>query len=753
MVHVAVVRSPYPHARIRRIDASEALALPGVIAFYDAAAIAGKVRAFPEPYLKELSPVMFERAGLQIESGPMSPLPDERVMWVGQPVAVIVAEDRYVAEDALELVDVEYDPLPVVTGHGAALAPESPVLHDSLGHNAEHRFSVMTGDVEGAFARAPHTLSARVSMGRQIGNPMETRGLVAVYDESQEKFTVWAPTNRPFLLRSLITETLDLPTENVRVVAPDIGGCFGGGIFPEEALIPFLARELRRPVKWVEDRVENLQNTRHGRDQVHDVEIAFDQEGRILALRDDFTVDVGAYNNYAITISYNVAAHFRGQFKIDNFSISCAAVYSNKAPSAPVRGAGRPEAVFVMDRMVDMIADELGLDPISVRLLNLIPAEEMPYDMDMPYRDGVPIVYDRGDFPAQLKQALKAIDYDGWKARAKNESTSTRRIGIGISSFMEGSGVGPFEGAIVRIDKTGHVNVYTGANSHGQGLATSLSQVSADQLGVEPADVTVWPCDTGSIPYGVGTFASRSAITAGNAVAMASARLREKLLAVAGEMLEVDPTDLILENGRVTVSGAAERTVSFGEVSIAAGPGKNSRVPHGGEPGLEAQFYYVPPTVTWASGTHAVVVEVDEETGLFRLLDYVSVDECGQMLNPMIVEGQVHGGIAHGIGNGMLENALYDEEGQFLTATYMDYLMPTSADVPPIRVEHQEFPTDLNPLGVKGAGEGGAASPPAAIANAVVDAFRPLKLRITTAPLTPEIVLAAIEEAKRGSAA
>jgi carbon-monoxide dehydrogenase large subunit len=695
---------------------------------------------------------MFERASLQIESCPMEPLPQEHVTWVGQPIGVVVAADRYIAEDAIELVDVEYEPLPVISGHAAALRPDAPVLHDSVGHNAHHSFSVGTGDVEEALAQAPHSLKARLTVGRQLGNPMEARGLLAAYDPAQERLTVWATTNRPFLLRSLISETLDIPTENVRVVAPDIGGCFGGGVFPEEALIPFIARELGRPVKWIEDRVENLQNTRHGRDQVHDVEVAFDSQGRILALRDDFTVDVGAYNNYAITISYNVAAHLRGQFKIDNFSISCTGVFSNKAPAAPVRGAGRPEAVYVMDRVVDMIADELGLDPLSVRFANLIPPDEMPYDQGIPYRDGIDIVYDRGDFPGQLRQALRAIDYEGWKAKAAENTEGTRRIGVGVSSFMEASGVGPFEGAIVRIDRAGHTHVYTGANSHGQGLATSLSQVAADQLGLAPDDVTVWPCDTAAIPYGVGTFASRSAVTAGNAVALASARLREKLLAVAGSVLEVGAADLVLEGGRVTVSGVRDRTMTYGEVSAAALPGRSSKAPKGDEPGLEARFYYVPPTVTWASGTHAVVVEVDEETGSFKLLEYVSVDECGQMLNPMIVEGQVHGGIAHGIGNGMLEEALYDEEGQFLTGTYMDYLVPTSADVPPIRVEHQVFPTELNPLGVKGVGEGGAASPPAAIANAVVDALRPLRLKITKAPLTPDDVLTAISEARSETA-
>jgi carbon-monoxide dehydrogenase large subunit len=750
MVHAAVVRSPFPHARIDRVDATEALELPGVIAFYGAAEIAGRVKPFPELYLDDLSSAMYERASLQIESCPMPPLPTERARWVGQPVGVIVATDRYIAEDARELVDVDYEPLPAIVGHAAALDPDAPVLHESVGHNAQHRYSVASGNVEEVFANAPHSLHVRLAMGRQLGSPIETRGIVAALDPANERLTVWATTNRPFLLRTLITETLDIPTDNVRVVAPDIGGCFGGGIFAEDSLIPYIARELGRPVKWIEDRVENLQSTRHGRDQVHDIDVAFDGEGRILALRDDFTVDVGAYNHYAITVSYNVAAHLCGQFKLDSVSVTCTGVFSNKAPAAPVRGAGRPEAVYVMDRIVDLIADELGLDPVSVRFLNLVAPEDMPYVVGLPYRDGIDIVYERGDFPGQLRQALKAIDYDGWKAKAAAaKSHGTHRIGIGVSSFVEASGVGPFEGAIARIDRTGHAHVYTGANSHGQGLATTLAQVAADQLCLTPDDVTVWPCDTAAIPHGVGTFASRSAITAGNAVALAAALLRDKILAVAGAALEAGSADLVLEGGSVSVRGARDRSMSLRDVALAAAPGRASMVPEGDEPGLEARFYYVPPTVAWASGTHAVVVNVDVETGFVKLLDYVSVDECGRMLNPMVVEGQVHGGIAHGIGNGMLEVAQYDEDGQFLAGTYMDYLVPTSSDVPPIRVEHQEFPTALNPLGVKGVGEGGAASPPAAIANAVVDALRPLRVRITTAPLTPQMVLAAIGEARR----
>lgn len=749
MLHAAALRSVHPHARIEHIDASAALALDGVVAFYSAKDIEGKVGSFPEPALRDLNPAIGDAIALDIKSNPMEPLPSRYVSWVGQPVGYVVAVDRYVAEDALELVDVEYEPLPAVSDMERAGAEDAPLVQPVLGTNVQQTYEVATGDVERALEEAPHALRARLSMGRQVANAIEPRGMLATYDDSRDELVVHSTSSRPHLLRTIISETLGMPADSVRCIGPDIGGSFGTGMFEEEALIPFLARELRRPVRWIEDRRENLQNTRHARDQLHDVRVGFDDTGRILAIRDDFKVDFGAHNNYAITVSYNVAAHFRGPFKVDNFSIRCTGVLTNKAPVGPIRGAGRPECVYVMDRIVDMVADELGLDPITVRLRNLLTPTEMPYDMGIPYRDTTPIVYDRGDFPEQLRQSLELVGSDAWREQQRTGRADGRHIGIGVSSYLEASGVGPHEGAMARVDQSGRITVFTGAQPHGQSLETTLAQVAADQLGTEPAAVTVRATDTGAIPFGVGTFASRSAVTAGNAVAIASVRLRNKVLAVAGELLEAAPDDLELVDGAVHVRGVAERQVTLREVAAAAAPGPRSRVPAGMGPGLEARYYYVPPTVTWGSGTHVAVVEVDVETGLVTVLDYASVDDCGQRLNPTVVEGQVHGGIAHGLGNAMLEEAVYDADGQLLTSTYMDYLLPTAAETPDIKVGHQEFRSDLNPLGVKGVGEGGAVSPPAAIANAVVDALRPLRIRIDRAPLRPESVLDAISAATR----
>ncbi|HXF36293.1 MAG TPA: xanthine dehydrogenase family protein molybdopterin-binding subunit [Actinomycetota bacterium] len=748
LAHAAILRSSFPHARLTRVDVSGALAVDGVLAAFTADDLRDRVGPFVESGREEVSPLLYEKIDLRIEPLPMAVLADGLVHWVGQPIAAVVAEDRYVAEDALERVEVEYDPLPVVADAEAAIRPDAPVLHPGMADNVVVRFRVEAGDVEEAFRRAPRTLRRRFRMGRQVANAMEPRGVLAGWDAGREELTVHLTNARPHLIRTFLSRMLGLPADHVRVVAPDMGGSFGTGVFPEDVLIPFIAMALDRPVRWLEDRRENLANTRHARDQIHDVEVAFDEEGRILALRDAFLVDSGAYNPYAITVSYNAAAHLRGQYRIDHARIECRNVLTNKAPVTPVRGAGRPEALFVMDRILDVVARELDLDPIEVRRRNLIPPEAMPYPMGMPYRDGVDIVYDRADFPGQLEQALKLFDLEGFRAEQEAARREGRRLGVGVACYVEGSGYGPHEGAVIRIDPSGHVTVHTGAKPHGQGLETTLAQVCADQLGVRPEDVSVRAGDTALIAYGVGTFASRSAVTAGSAVGIAALRLRRRVQEVAAELLEVDPGDVEVEEGRAFPRGAPERGLTLAEVAAAAGPHPRVRVPAGSGFGLQAEYYFVPPTVTFSSGTHVVGVEVDEETGGIRLLRYVSVDDCGQMLNPTIVEGQIHGGIAHGIGNAILEEAVYDEEGQLLTGSYMDYLLPSPTEVPPIEVGHQEFPSELNPFGIKGVGEGGAVGPPAAIANAVVDALRPLRIEIDRVPLTPERLFRLIREAR-----
>jgi len=743
MLHAAILRSPYAHARIESIDLSGALAVDGVVAAFTGDDLTGRVGRFVESARKEVTPELLEAIAGTVKPTPFPVLSERVVHWFGAPVAVVVASDRYAAEDALETIDARYEPFPPVASAEAALDADAPVLHPELGDNIAARFRVGSGDVDAAFARAPRTLRRRFVFGRHSANSMETRSVQASYDPGRCELTVWLTNARPHLIRSHLSEMLGLPLESVRVIVPDMGGSFGTGVYSEDALIPFLAMELRRPVCWVEDRRENLAITRHARDQVHDLELAYDDHGRVLALRDRFLVDVGAYNAYAITVSYNAAAHLRGQYAIDCFSIEGMNVLTTKAPVSPVRGAGRPEAVFALDRALDLVAADCGLDPALVRRRNLIPPQEIPRPMGMPYRDGAEMVYDSGDFPAQLEQVLEAFGYDEWRRRQAEWLSQGRRLGIGISSYVEGSGFGPHEGAIVRLDPGGRVHVVTGAKPHGQGLETTLAQVCADELGVEVERVTVSSGDTSRIQYGIGTFASRSAVTAGTAVGIAAQRLREKVLAVAGVLLDALPDELELADDGVVVRGET-RGVTFAEVAAAAAPGPRSRLPAGVEPGLEAQYYFQPPTVTFASGTHVTAVEVDEETGVVSVLRYVTVDDCGRMLNPMVVEGQIHGGVAHGIGSALYEESLYDEDCQLLSGSYMDYLLPSAVEVPPIEVGHQECLSQLNPYGIKGCGEGGAVSPPAAIANAIADAFRPRLVELNRVPIRPEAVLAAV---------
>ena len=748
MVEAAILRSPIAHGKVTRLDASRARELEGVVAVVTAENLAGKVPPITRTFYKSIPDHVARETNLVVRPYRAQLLAEEKVFRVGEPVAVVLAQNRYVAEDALELIEVDYDPLEALTDPFSALREDAPQIHPDVPGNVHCSFRTGAGDVERAFREAEHTIATRITVGRSIGSPMETRGVLADFDRATDELVVFATQQKPHLLRSYLAEMLAMPEEHIRIVSPDMGGSFGGGIYNEEILLPFLATRLDRPIRWIEDRRENLSNARHTRDQHHDVEIAFNQDGTIVGLKDRFLVDAGAYNPFVITLSYNTAAHLRNEFKIDNFDVEAICVITNKRDNTPVRGAGRTSATFVIDRMVDMVAAHLGQDPAVVRRKNLIPGELMPYDMGMLYRDGGRLVYDSGDYPAQFDKALTLADYAGFRDKQERARAAGRLLGIGISAHVEGSGFGPHEGATVRIDQSGHVVVHTGSNPHGQSHETVLSQVAADALGISPDHITVRAGDTALIAHGGGTFASRSAVTAGSAVHGAATKVREKILSIASELLEVSRDDLSLEDGRVTVKGVPDSSLSFAEIAEAAAPGPGSRLPEGVEPGLEETDYYIPPTVTYSSGTHIAVVDVDRETGMVSVVEYYVVDDCGQILNPMVVDGQQHGGVAHGIGNALLEEVVYDDSGQMLNPTFMDYLLPTAADVPPIQVEHETHLSPLNPLGIKGAGEGGAVSPPAAIANAIIDALRPLEVEITEMPMTPARVWRAIQDAR-----
>jgi len=563
--------------------------------------------------------------------------------------------------------------------------------------------------------------------------------------------TTWNGTQVVHFIQQGIMRALRLPAHKVRVIAPDVGGGFGtkANGYPEDLLIPAAAAAARRPVKWIEDRREHMMAAAHARHQVHDIEIAARRDGTMLAVRDRIWVDLGAYNSWGIVLPYNTVAHLLGPHRVPNLHVECRGVVTNKTPNAPYRGAGRPETVFAMDRIVDRLARELQMDPAELRRRNYLSAADLPYELQIPYRDGNPLVYDSGDFKANLDAALSAADYQA--LRREQSSLRQRGIhrGIGVSGYVEGTAIGPYEGATVRVDASGHAVVATGAASQGQGHETSFAQVAADALGIPIEWVTVVGGDTAAIPFGVGTFASRSAVNAGSSIHVAALQVNEKLRAAAAVVLEASAEDVVINDGMASVRGTPGSAIPLGRVIHASLP--TFARPAAVSPDFEATVYHHQPTVTYTSAVHLAHVEVDVGTGAVRLLRYIVAHDCGKLINPIIVEGQIHGGVAQGVGGGLLEEMVYDEQGQLLTGTLMDYLIPTAKELPAIETVHLEYPSARNPLGIKGIGEGGAISPPAAIANAVEDALRPFGVRVTRAPLGPSVVLSLIEDARARS--
>jgi len=678
----------------------------------------------------------------------------DKVRHVGEALAVIVAENRYAAEDAAEFVELDLEQLPAVLDPEAALATGAEIVHDRFGTNLIGTFTIGKGDAAAALARSPRRLKRRFRHDRYAAMPMECRGVAALHEPRTDSVTIWSSTQVVHWVRREAAAVLRLPEARVRCVALDVGGGFGvkGHVYPEDLLLPFLARHLGRPVQWIEDRREHLICSCHSRDQIHDVEVGFDEDGRILALRDRFLVDCGAWNPIGAGIAYNTAVHLPGPYKIDAIAISGNIAATNKVPNAPYRGAGRPEAVFAMERIVDLVADALGLEPATVRRRNMVRADDMPYAAGMPYRDGQPIVYDGGDYPAALDKALDAVGgLQAFRERQRAARQQGCHLGLGIGCYVEGTGVGPFESALLRIEPTGKIFVASGACPQGQGMETIFSQVVADAWQVDPDDVTITLADTAAIAAGFGTIASRSTVTLSAAIYGATERLRAKVFAIAANLLECAPGDLELRNGHVGIVGVPGAELSLAKVAQAARPGWDSGRPPGVDAGLEEIYYFEPPTVTWSYAAHAAVVEVDAELGRVRIENYAIAHDCGVVVNPMLVEGQIVGGAAQGIGGALLEAIHFDSAGQPVTATLMDYLLPRSADIPRFTLIHQHSPSPLNPFGVKGVGEGGPIAPPAAIANAVADALRPLAVVFDRTPITPQHIVAAVRSAVRPS--
>ena len=745
MAHAVLVRSPVAHARIRSVDLSRAAAAPGALLALNGTDLLQLLPPVPEGQIS--MPSKWTSVIQHKFLNPQQPLlAHDKVRHVGEAIAIIVAESRDQAEDAAERVTWDLEELPAVVDPEAALRPDSPVVHDRFQTNLIGAFSVGRGDVDVALAAAPHRLRRRFYHHRYAAVPIECRGVLSAYDPRTDAATIWSSTQVVHWVRREAAALLGLPEARVRCIALDVGGGFGGKghVYPEDLLITFLARKLGRPVRWIEGRTEHLMSATHSRDQLHDLEVGFDGGGRILALRDDYVVDCGAWNPIGSGVAYNTAVHLTGPYKIENLAASGKIVVTNKVPNAPYRGAGRPEAAFVMERTIDLVARSLSLEPAEVRRRNMIHADEMPYRVGIPYRDGEPIVYDSGDYPAALQKALDAIGgVDAFRLRQLKARSEGRYLGLGIGFYIEGTGVGPFESAFVRIDPTGKIYVSCGAAPQGQGMETIFSQIIADLWKVAPEDVVLTFADTAAIAIGFGTMASRSTVTASAAMHVASGRLRDKVFSIAAHLLECAPADLELRAGGVGVVGVPGAQVSLAKVAQAARPGWEITRPPEVDAGLEEICYWQPQTVTWSYAVHVAIVDVDRETGRVGIDDYAVAHDCGVVVNPMLVEGQIMGGTAQGLGGILSEAIVYDSNGQLLSGSLMDYALPTAGDIPAMRIVHQHSPSPLNPLGVKGVGEGGAVAPPAAIANAVCDALAPFGIEVNTTPIKPEQLVSA----------
>ena len=664
--------------------------------------------------------------------------------FVGEPIAAVVATSRYVAEDGAAALAIEYEPYDPVPDAQAAVAAGATLLHDQVAGNVAADFTVRVGDADAVFRTAEVVTRERYYVQRYTGMPLETRGVAADYDLGTGRLTVWTSTQWPHTVRDVLRDVLGLAEHRIRVIAPDVGGGFGvkQEIYAEEVLVPLLAMRLGSPVKWIETRREHVTTAAHAREQWHDIELAARRDGTILAMRAELLADMGAYTRSLGVLCPSItAASLPGPYRIKHYTCRVRAALTCKAPAAAYRGAGQPEAVFATERAVDHLARELGMDPAELRRLNFIGRDEFPWEVGTESAQ-VPIVYDSGDYVGALDRALTLSRYRERRAeqaaeRAKGERG--RLLGIGVAAYVLLTGLGPHEGAVLRVDATGQVLLVTGASPHGQGTATALAQIVADELGLTPGDVVVRHGDTAMIPFGVGTYASRNAVVAGSAALVAAQMVAAKARRLAAPRLEVGERDLELADGVVRVVGAPHRHLSLAELAAACAPG--SPLPDGMTPGLEATHYFLAPRPTFASGLHVAVVEIDRDTGVVSIADYAAVSDAGRLINPLIVEGQIHGGFAQGLGGALYEELAYDVSGQPRTQTLLEYTMPSAEQVPPLKIANVVTPSPLNPLGVKGVGEGGALAPPAAIAAAVEDALSRFGARITSTPIRSESLL------------
>ncbi len=745
MLEAYFVRSTQAHARIRSVDVAAAAAVNGVHGVFT---------------LADLGPPFSERPMLQPYPAPILkqsitqyPLAADEVCHVGQAVAVVVADSRHVAEDAAALVDVDYEPLPAIVDCREAAAPGAALVHSGTPDNVVASLRVAFGDVDKAFADAAHVFTERFLQHRGGCHAMECRGVIAEDHPHQDGLTIISATQCPYLVRRNVAAYLDRDEGRVRVVAPDVGGGFGpkAGVYAEEIVIPLVASRLGRPVKWIEDRREHFVTTNTQRDQSWELEAAVDDEGRLLGARGQVIHDNGAFVPYGLLLPMTSLSPLPGPYAMPALDVAMEVVFTNTTPNSPIRGAGRPNAAFAMERLISRISRELGINQAEIRRRNYVKPDQFPYDTGQKFRDGSPIKYDSGDFGGCLDKALTLAEYDGFQARQQAARAEGRYLGIGVSSCIEDTGVGPYEGGTVRIQPDGKVLIQTSAASQGQGHATMLAQVCADSLDVSIDDIYVLSADTGAFPQGVGTIGSRVAVNASTAIFTAANEVRDKALKLAAEVLEASIEDLVVEGGVISVTGVPDVNTTYGALAKQLAPLVAGKVPDGFSPGLEATSYRSPEGMPTASGSNVAEVEVDIGTGEVQLLAYSVGHDCGRIINPKMVDGQIVGGVVHGIGNALFERMHYDGSGQPLNTNYGEYLLPLASEMPRIAIAHQETPSPFNPLGVKGAGEGGTIPAASAIVAAIENALEPFDVVIDSYPVSPEELCRLIDAATDAS--
>ena len=737
MLQAAFVRSPVAHARITSVDVTAARAVPGVAGVYT-------IDDLMPALNQERVPENFPNPGDRVDVGPYVLARDE-VCYVGEAVVLVVAENRYVAEDAAQLVVIEYEALPVLCDPRDSAADGAPPVdtRQDRPDNLEGRFTKEHGDCDAAFGNAAHVVSLELTQHRGVSMSMECRGSVVKFDALKKRFTMWSSCQAPHSHRSVLVHLLGLDEAQVRVVVPSVGGGFGPKLlfYPEDAAISAATMLLGAPIKWIEDRREHLMTTTQERDQHWEVEMAAGADGRILGLRGRLYHDQGAYTARGTNIPHSSSTSILGPYIVPAYRMDVIIAHTNKVCSTSMRGAGHPQGCFTMERLLDRVADATGLDRTEVRARNMISPDAMPYTQIVKTQAGQPITYDSGDFMACQSALLDVFDYPGFAARQAAARAQGRYLGFGMANYVKPTGRGPFETGLVRIGTSGKISVYTGAVAMGQGFRTAMSQIVADQLGVKPSDVIIVAGDSDQVSLGFGGFASRQTVTAGSSIHLASIQVREKVLAIAAHLLEASAEDLELIDGRVFVKGVPGMSIGFTEIANAVAGTPGYALPDGVSAGLEAEVNFQPDNVTYANGAHGVELEVDPGTGGVTLRRYIVVHDSGRLINPMIVDGQVHGAVALGIGHALFEWMMYDEAGQPQTTNLAEYLLPTAPEIPNFEIVHQVSPTDRNPIGVKGVGECGVMTVAPAVLSAIESALGPFGVQANRYPLTPSMLV------------